>query len=286
MGLAELFSRLQFLKFVELRPPKGVVLEELMTLSNRLHGRIDAIVVPDNADAIMAMDPQVLCRRANEQGHTTILHVNCRDRNRLGLQSHLLGAYADGIQNIAISRGSDPTYGDHPRAQGIYDVEPEELLGIARRFAQGEDSNGNPVEGSPRFICGSDLSFGIDSTDQLMKQAENLTKAGAQYFLIGPVHSPEKFETLGTKLSSLGVPIIAKIMLIKSVGMARYINRNVPGDTISDQTIKRLRKASDKAEESIRIAADTAQTLSSICRGVCFQPLGWEHRVPALLDLI
>ncbi len=292
MSLSALLTNNRFLNLVELRPPKGVVLEGLLDVAARLTGRVNAVVVPDNPGALMSLCPAVLGRRLVETGHEVVLGVSCRDRNRIALQSYLLGASVDGVRNVLVTRGTEPAYGDHPRAKAVYDLEPQEVLAALRGLGGGgggKDLAGNPLEGEvlPELLGGAELNPFLE--DEALKaelaEVEQRVGAGARFLLTTPVHDVERFAKVMEPFAGLGVPVIARVMLLKSVGMARYLNRNVAGDTVPKATIKRLRKASDKGEESLRIAIDMARSLGGLCRGVCYLPLGWESRLPSLMDL-
>lgn len=288
MDLDSLLSSDRFLQLVELRPPKGVVLDGLTDIVDRIEGAVDAFVVRDNADALMAACPVALGRRLIERGQDVVLHVSCRDRNRIALQSHLLGAYIEGVRSLLVTRGVDASFGDHPAATSVYDIEPLELMRAIQGLGEGLDMTGGPVEGEPH----PQMSFGAtinpflegEALRKELAYAEKQIAAGARFLLTNPVHDPEGATKKLARVSALGVPIIAQVMLLKSVAMARYINKNIAGDQVSKATIKRLRKAPDKGAESVQIACDTAEELRALCRGVCYQPLGWEERLPALLD--
>lgn len=288
MGFSADLSTQRFLKLVELRPPKGVVVDELLAVADRLGGRVDAVLVTDNAGAVMTLCPTVVCRRLVAAGHEAVLHVSCRDRNRMALQSLLLGAAAEGIKNVFVTRGTDGAYGDHPRARTVYDLEVHELVAATATLSSGKDLSGNPVEGQVELACGAEVNpwFEGDALDDEIKEAGRRVEAGARFLMTPPVHDADKLRAFASKLKPLGVPLIARVILLKSVGMARYINLNVAGCRVPDTTIRRLRKAPDKAAESIRIAADLTRDLKEVCGGVCFVPLGWERQLPALMDLL
>ncbi len=288
MGFSEDLSSKRFLKFVELRSPKGVDLEGLLDVGGRLRERVDAVIVTDNAGSVMTACPTALGRRLVEQGHEVILHVSCRDRNRMGLQSLLLGAAVEGLTNVLVARGTDGAYGDHPRARMVYDLEPHELIKAARKLSNGKDLGNNEISGNVDFTCGVEVNpwFEHEALDEELEEAGKRVEAGARFLITPAVHEAEKLVAFAEKVKPLGVPLFARVLLLKSVGMARYLNLNVAGCRIPDATVKRLRKAPDKTAESLQIAADLMGDLSKVCQGVCFTPLGWEQHLPALMDLV
>jgi 5,10-methylenetetrahydrofolate reductase len=288
MSFSEDLSKQRFLKLVELRPPKGVVVDELLEVAGRLHGRVDAFLVTDCAGAVMTLNPLVVSRRLVAAGHQVVMHVSCRDRNRMAIQSLLLGAGAEGVNNIFITRGTDAAYGDHPRARTVYDMEVHELVAATRTLSSGKDLAGNPIEGELSFTCGAEVNpwYEGDALEEEVKEAGRRVEAGAQFLMTPPVHDARRIRHFSERLRPLGVPLVARVLLIKSVGMARYLNLNVAGCRIPDDTIKRLRKAPDKTAESIRIAADLITDLKDVCGGACIMPLGWERQLPAMMDLL
>lgn len=288
MGFRDDLSARRFLKLVELRPPKGVVLDELLGVAGRLRGRVDAVVVTDNAGAVMTLCPTAVARRLVGQGHEVVLHVSCRDRNRMALQSLLLGAAVEGVRNVVVSRGTDGAYGDHPRARMVYDLEPHELIKAIHVMGEGKDLGGSQIDGMVGLFCGAEVNpwYEHEALDEELREAARRVEAGARFLITPPVHDADKLAPFAEKVRPLGVPLIARVLLIKSVGMARYLNLNIAGCRIPDGSIKRLRQAPDKAAESLKIAAELAADLKPVCGGVCFVPLGWEAHLPALMDLM
>jgi 5,10-methylenetetrahydrofolate reductase len=288
MAFRDDLSARRFLKLVELRPPKGVVLEPLLDVAGRLRGRVDAVVVTDNAGAVMTACPIPVARRLVEQGHEVVLHVSCRDRNRLAVQSVLLGAAVEGVRNIMVTRGLDGAYGDHPRARMVYDLEPHEVIKAARVLGEGKDLGGSQVDGTVDLLCGAEVNPWLEheALDEELREAARRVEAGARFLITPAVHDIERLAPFLGKIKALGAPVFARVLLIKSVGMARYLTLNIAGCRIPDEAIKRLRKAPDKVAESLRIAAEVAADLRKICDGVCFIPLGWEAHLPALMDQV
>lgn len=233
----------------------------------------------------MSMSPGVLAGRLAQDGHEVLVVLTCRDSNRLGFQASLLGLAAQGVEAVAVVRGTDPAYGDHPRAVAVADLDPAEALLAIRTLAAGRDLVGNPVEPAPRLTPGVEVDPFV-AEDELKREvgaAERCVGAGARWLLTPPVHDADRFEAVIEPFAGLGVPIIARVVLLKSVGMARYLNRNVSGDQVPAETIRRLRKAPDKVEASVQVAAELIDRLADRCRGVCVQPLGWEDKLSTLV---
>ena len=276
----------EFVVLAEMDTPKGVDISELVTNARRIKGRVDAVVIPDMANGVMRMSAiggGVLMHR---QGMEAIVHICPRDRNRLALQGDLLSAHVLGIQNLIVVEGEEMTYGDHIDAKTVADLDELGLLNAIRTLQEGQDMAGIDLNGNPAFTVGCAMSPWADD-DALEKELDATRKkieAGAQYVICPPVFDVDKFAVAMNKARDLGVPIIPTVFLLKSVGVARYMAANVPGAHISEDLIQRIRKAPDRVMECVRIAGETVAALKGIAQGVQIVTLGWEYRLPAILD--
>ena len=176
----------------ELKPPKGIALEEMLAPVSALRGRVAAFGVPDNQHARMGLSPLAAGRLVKEAGGEPLVHLTCRDRNRLALESDLLGAAALGMENLLLVSGDYVTLGDHPQAKPVYDADSVQLLQIARGLTAGKDSADLPLTGSPSFFLGAVV---IPEAEPLGPQLIKFNKklaAGAQFFVTPPVFDLEK----------------------------------------------------------------------------------------------
>jgi 5,10-methylenetetrahydrofolate reductase len=148
----------QFAVVAELAPPKGTKVEVMLAPVETLKGRVTAFSVPDNEHAKMRLSALAACRLVKEAGGEPLLHLTCRDKNRLALQSELLGAAALGIENVLLVSGDYVTLGDHPDAKPVYDADSVQLLQIAKGLMAGQDSAGQPLDGNPAFFLGAVVS--------------------------------------------------------------------------------------------------------------------------------
>ena len=274
---------------VELQPPKGCDLSEVDRVAGFLKGRVDAVNVPDLQNAIMRLGSLPVCARLKAKGMEVIFNLACAHRNRLALQSELLNASAFGLRNLLLLQGDHPSVGDHFEAQPVFDLDVPGLLGAAKRLQEGHDLTGNDlVAGKPVFCLGSQINASArdHALDLELVEIEKKVRLGVDFFITQPVYDVRLFESFFKKVAPFKVPIIVGITLLKSVGMARYINRHIEGASIPDSTIDRLMKAPDKQKESIRIAGDLIKTLKPLCQGIQIVPIGWENLVPVLLDHI
>jgi 5,10-methylenetetrahydrofolate reductase len=217
-----------------------------------------------------------------------IFNLSCSNRNRLALQSELLNASALSLKNILVIQGDHPTIGDHFEAQAVFDLDVMGLLGAAKRLQEGYDLMGNDLQGKPQFCLGTQINAAVKGhvLDLEVMDIEKKIRMGVDFFFTNAVYDVSLFEPFIKKVAHFKVPIIAAITLLKSVGMARYVNKHVEGASIPDSIIDRLMKASDKQRASIEIAGGLIKELKGLCQGVQIIPLGWEKQVPALLDYV
>jgi 5,10-methylenetetrahydrofolate reductase len=215
-----------------------------------------------------------------------IFNLSCSDRNRLALQSELLNASALGLKNVLVLLGDHPSIGDHFEAQPVFDLDVVGLLGAVKRLQEGYDMMGNDLKGKPQFFVGTQVNSAAKGhvLDLEVMDMEKKIRTGADFFFTNSIYDVSLFEPFVKKVAHFKVPIIAGITLLKSVGMARYVNKHVEGVSIPDSIIDQLMKASDKQEASIKIAGDLIRQLRPLCHGIQIIPIGWEKLVPALLD--
>jgi methylenetetrahydrofolate reductase (NADPH) len=288
MTFKERLNSGKFAVVVELQPPKGNDLSELYENAELFKGRADAINVPDLQNAIMRLGSLSVCTLLKARGMEVIFNLACSDRNRLALQSELLNASALGLKNILILQGDLPSIGDHFEAQPVFDLDVMSLLAAAKRLQEGYDIMGNDLQGKPQFFVGTQVNAMAKghALDLEILDMEKKIRLGVDFFFTGTIFDVNLFEPFAKKVAHFKVPIIVGITLLKSVGMARYINKHVAGASIPDSIIDQLMKASDKKEASIQIAGDLIKQMKPLCQGIQIVPIGWEKQVPPLLDYV
>jgi len=286
MTMKERLDSGKFAVVVELQPPKGTNLSEIYEIAELLKGRVDAINVPDLQNAIMRLGSLSVCSLLKAKGLEVIFNLSCSDRNRLALQSELLNASAMGLTNVLILQGDHPSIGDHFEAQAVFDLDVMGLLGAAKRLQEGYDMMGNDLTGKPQFFVGTQVNAAAKGhvLDLEIMDMEKKIRMGVDFFFTNSIYDASLFEPFIKKVAHFKVPIIVGITLLKSGGMARYVNKHVEGASIPDSIIDRLMKASDKQKVSIEIAGDLIKELRPLCQGIQIIPIGWEKLVPALLD--
>ncbi|MEW6439741.1 MAG: methylenetetrahydrofolate reductase [bacterium] len=288
MRFADVMNHKDFALVIQIDPPKGTATGALLDAALSFRGRVDAVAFTDNPMATMKMHPLAPCHLLRQKNVETILTVNSRDRNRLSLQSELLAAWALDIRSVLFREGEDPTYGDHPLTAPCSDLTLEGMLDAVAAFRKGTDLSGQPVEGAPSFHAGVYAPL-TDDPDANRARAAGLARwaeLGARFVVLGSTYDVDTIHAFSQAASRAGIKLIASVLILKSVGMAKYLN-SVPGvPDIPDEIIQRIAQAPIKPRAGLEIAADFIRHIGKVCDGAFVIPLGWEARVPELLDLM
>ena len=289
MRITELFDNGQFVVTAEVGPPKGIQVDHLVEEAKTYLSGITAVNVTDNQSSVMRMGSLPACVALQNAGLTPILQLTCRDRNRIALQSELLGAAMLGIDNILCLTGDHTTMGDHKQAKPVFDLDSVSRLHTVCQLEKGVDLGGNPLVGEPpKFAKGAVVSPCSDSVDAQLAKMERKVMAGADYFQTQAVYEPEKFIAFMEKAKQFGKPVQLGIVIPKSAGMAKFMNNNVAGIHIPQDMIDELAADKEKAKAGItgiEIAARVIRECKPYCQGLHIMALGWESKVPDLLKL-
>ncbi len=287
MSLKSLLEAGKFVITAEVGPLKGTDTTEIREVAQLLQGRVDAANVTDQQSAVMRLGSLATCHLLKEEGLDPVFQVTCRDRNRLALQSDLLSASVLGVENVLAITGDLPTLGDHPQAKPVYDVDSVQLLWMIKRLNEGYDMVGNELKGKPNFFPGAVVNPGADTEAafelQLMKMEKKI-ELGAKFFQTQAIFNVDTFAKFMKRVEGFNIPILAGIIPLKSAGMARFMNKNVAGVSVPEELIDLMAKAEDKVRTGIEIAANLIKELKGMCQGVHIMPIGWEKKVPAILD--
>ena len=277
----------KFVVTTEVGPLKGTDTTELEEVAELLLGRVDATNVTDQQSSVMRLGSLATCHLLKERGLDPVFQMTCRDRNRLALQSDLLSAYVLGIENVLAITGDLPSLGDHPQAKPVYDLDSVQLLWVIGRLNEGYDMVGNELKGKPNFFPGAVVNPGADTETafelQLIKMEKKIAQ-GAKFFQTQAIYDVETFAKFMKRVEGFGVPVLAGVIPLKSVGMARFMNKNVAGVFVPDELINKMAEAEDKAKTGIEIAANLIKELKGISQGVHIMAIGSEKRVPQILD--
>ena len=277
----------------ECGPPRGADGEVVKKKGNFLKGCVDAVNVTDNQTSVVRMSSMAASVILTRMGFDPVMQMVCRDRNRIALQSDLLGAAALGINNILCLSGDHQKFGDHPTAKNVYDIDSMQLIQtVARMRDEGKFLGGDEVKGRPDMFIGCvENPFADPFEIRAMRLAKKVA-AGAQFVQTQCIFNVEKFEKWMEMVRDLGVHekayILAGITPCKSVPMARYMKNAVPGMDVPDALIDRLKGVPKEKviEEGLKICVETIQRVRAIkgVAGVHIMAIEWEEKVPEIVQ--
>jgi len=250
----------KFVISVEVLSPRGIDPSGVIAGIRKLVGfGIDAVNIPDGPRASSRMSPMALAQLIQQNLPVeTILHYACRDRNLLGMQSDLLGAYALGLRNILIVTGDPPKLGDYPDATAVFDVDSIGLTRVVKGLNHGYDIAGNPIGAPTGWHIGVGANPGAIDLDLEIDRLHQKVEAGAEYILTQPVFDIEQLQHFLNRITDIHIPILAGIMPLMSYRTVEFLNNEVPGVTVPQSIGQKLAQASD-AEEAKEIGIRIAQ---------------------------
>jgi len=285
VGFKEEIQSGTFVVTAEVGPPKGTDLSEMKHHIEGLKDKVTALNVTDNQSAVMRVCTLAIAQVMMDMGLEPIYQMTCRDRNRLGLQSDLLGASVLGIKNVLSLTGDHPVLGDHKDAKPVFDIESVGLLEVISGLNEGHDMAGLELQGKTDFFAGAIVTPEANPLEPQLAKFEKKVKAGAKFFQTQAVYDMPKFMKFMDYAKQFDVPIMAGILLLKSAGMAKYLNKFVAGVSVPQELIDELApyKGEDALKKGIEIAGRQIAELKSICAGVHVMAIGAEDKVPDIL---
>ncbi|MFZ1946330.1 MAG: bifunctional homocysteine S-methyltransferase/methylenetetrahydrofolate reductase [bacterium] len=275
-----------FVVSVELVPPRGHDPSKAVEAARMLKDRgIDCVNIPDGPRASARMSSMTLaCIVLAEAGVEPILHYTCRDRNLLGMQSDLLGMYAQGIRNILIITGDPPKLGDYPDATAIFDVDSVGLTGVVDFLNRGVDIGGRRLSSPTGFHIGVGANPGAINPDREIARFESKVAAGAEFAITQPVFDVKLLEGFLARTEHLRIPILAGIWPLYSLRNAEFMRNEVPGASVPEAVMARMSKAQDAGveqarQEGVAIARETLEVVRGMVRGVQISPPLGKYRL-------
>jgi methylenetetrahydrofolate reductase (NADPH) len=277
----------------ECGPPRGADSEAVRRKGNLLKGYVDSVNVTDNQTAVVRMSSLAASLILKEMGIEPVMQVTCRDRNRIALQSDILGAGALGIGNILCLSGDHQKFGDHPQARNVFDIDSIQLIRCASRLSgEGRLINGREVTVSPRLYVGCVENPFADPFEIRALRLAKKAAAGARFVQTQCVFNVARFEKWMAMVRDLGldkkIAILAGITPMKSVGMARYMQHSVPGMEVPEEILRRLSGVPPKEapEEGLRMALETIEQVRGIkgVSGVHIMAIEGEAMVARIVE--
>jgi homocysteine S-methyltransferase len=290
---SRIFNKLltkKFVTLVELVSPKGVSPLQQVQKARRLHQfGIDAINIPDGPRASARMSALALATiLQREVGVETVLHFACRDRNVIGMQSDLLGAWALGLRNILAITGDPPKLGNYPDATAVFDVDAIGLTNLINRLNHGLDLAGNPIGEPTGFSIGVGVNPGAVNLDEELRRLDWKIEAGAEYMITQPVFDLRILEHFMKRIAHVHIPLVCGIWPLVSYRNAEFMNNEVPGANVPADVLDRMRRTTTKEEgfeEGVRIARETFGRVRAEVAGVQLSaPLGRIEGIFAILS--
>ena len=285
MQLQKKLTEGEFVILAEMEPPKGTDTVAMIANAWAVKGKVDAYVIPEMSNAVMKMSSLGGSLLLQSRGLETVLQVCCRDRNRLAIQGDLLAAQALGVPNVMAVTGEEITHGDHHKARAVYDIDLLELLGALQMLQSVRDMAGVDLQGAPNFFVGSTMKATPrgESWDKELAELDQKIAAGAGFLVTQPIFDPEALGKLRDSLDARGAKVIPTVLLLKSVGMAKYINRFMDMK-IPEVFIDRIQNAPDRVRECVQIAGELVAAFKAQgYPGVNISTIGWEDKLPGIL---
>ncbi len=287
MSLKNSLDAGKFAVLTEMELPKGSDISAILENAEHIKDRVDAFVVCEMNNALMRMSALAGAMLLQTKGMETAMQICTRDRNRLALQADLLGAGACGIPTVIVTEGDDPALGDHHQTPAVRDIGTAELLSLIGTLMKGSDMAGVELKGAPVFGVGASLKISHEGEDPEAELAEMEKKiaAGAEFFITQPIFDLNLLTQFREKAAARA-KIIPTVLLLKSLGMARYIERNVRQIHMPKDLIKRLQKSKDKEAECVQVAAElTAGLKQAGYAGVLLSLGGAENRISDIMGV-
>jgi len=291
--LEKILSSGQFAVTGECGPPRGANPEAIRKKAAHLKGMVDAVNVTDNQTAVVRMSSLAGCLLLLQEGLEPNLQMVVRDRNRIALQSDILGAYALGIRNMLCLSGDHQKFGDHPSAKNVFDLDSMQFIQTVRRMRdEGKFLNGQDIDSPPKMFIGAAANPFADPVDFRAVRLGKKVAAGVDFIQTQCIYNLDRFEKFLQQVRDMGldekVYILGGVTPMKSVGMANYMKKQVPGMDVPDEIINRLKGVpkQDQAKEGIAICVETIQGLKEMkgISGVHIMAIEWEQRVPEIVE--
>ena len=290
-NLEKILEKGQFAVTCECGPPKSANGDVIRQKAKMIKGKVDAANITDNQAAIVKLSSFAAATILLKEGIEPVMQITARDRNRIAIQSDLLGASAVGIRNVLLLTGDHQKLGNHPEAKGVFDLDSIQMIDMARRMRdERRFQNGEVMDVPPKLFIGAAENPLAEPAEYRVPRLEKKVVAGADFVQTQGVFDVERFEKWMAAVRSQGlhkkVHIIAGVVPLKSLGTAKFVNDKVLGMTVPDSLFERMKKASDAKAEGVKIAVETIEALRKIegVQGVHIMAIEWEEKVPEIVE--
>ncbi|HDM09719.1 MAG: methylenetetrahydrofolate reductase [Deltaproteobacteria bacterium] len=286
MKLKQALEKKKFVVTSEVQAPVDESPEALVKRLELIRGRVDGVTVPEIEIEGVVVDTIKTCELLKRNRFESIYQTTTRDKNRIQLQKDLVVAHETGVENLLVFTEDYRITGDSLQEIMFFHVDVGKLESVLEHMREGYTVDGQELPFKAEFVVGSGIEsgWGKDVPDLEMKEMERMAKIGAGYFLTTPVFDLDMFEKFVKQVETFGIPVIAEVMILRTAGMASFLNRHFKSGLVPDWMIKKLAKAVDKEKASIEIFADTVKGLKDLCQGVHIITIGGEERLRYYLD--
>jgi 5,10-methylenetetrahydrofolate reductase len=286
MKLKDALQKKKFVVTSEVQSPIDQEPEELVESLSRVRGRVDGVSLSEVEFEGVVGDTIKTCQLLNKNLLEPIYQTTTREKNRLQLEKDLVNAHSAGVENLLVFTEDYRITGDSLQEMMFFHVDAGKLHSVLEHLKEGHTVEGDSLEAKADFLLGSGVEsgWGKNVPDLEMKEMEEMTKMGTGYFLTTPVFDLDKFAKFIQQTNTFGVPVVAEVMILRTAGMARFLNRHLKSGLVPDWIIQKLARAPDKQKASVEIFTDIVTGLKDLCQGVHIITIGAEESLKAYLD--
>ena len=286
MKLKEALESKRFVVTSEVQPPVDEDPGEIIRRLESVRGRVDGLTVPEFEMEGIVADTLSTCEMLKKNRFEAIYQTATRSKNRLQIQKDLLRAHETGVENLLVFTEDYRLTGDSLQEMMFFHVDSGKLTSVLEHLREGCTVDGKELSSRAEFVFGSGVEskWGKDVPELEMKEMEEMTRGGTGYFLSTPVFDVERFEKFMKRAGTFGVPVIAEVMILRTAGMAQFVNRHLKSGLVPDWIIAKLAKAPDRQKASVEIFAHIVSGLKDLCQGIHIITIGAEDKLKYYLD--
>ena len=286
MKLKEALRKNRFVVTSEIQAPIDEPPESLIERLSLVRGRVDGVAVPELEIEGVVGDSIKTCSLLKENRFESIYQTTTRDKSRPDLQKDLLSAHESGVENLLVFTEDYRITGDSLQEMMFFHVDAGKLESVLTHIRQGSTVDGKGLTSPVEFVLGSGVEsgWGKNVPEMEMKEMEEMTKIGTGYFLTTPIFDVDRFEKFMKHAGTFRVPVIAEVMILRTAGMAQFLNRHFKPGLVPDWIVQKLAKSPDKQKASMEIFADTVKGLKDLCQGIHIITIGGEEKLRHYLD--
>lgn len=286
MKLKEALKKKKFIVTSEIQAPIDDSPQNLVKSLELVRGRIDGVAVSEVEMEGIVGDTIKACEILQKNRFQAIYQTTTRQKNRLQLEKDLIQAHESGVENLLVFTEDYRITGDSLQEMMFFHVDSGKLASVLEHIEQGYTVEGRELPFKAEFVLGSGVesAWGRNVPELEMKEMEEMTRIGTGYFLTTPVFDLDLFERFIKQVDTFNVPVIAEVMILRTAGMARFLNRHLKSGLVPERIIQKLAQAPDKQKASIELFAETISGLKDLCQGVHIITIGGEEKLKYYLD--